>query len=92
MWLTSNERRGSLLPVFREDFFFVKVLLTEKISPAAPCCDLYEGVIRLWILSKYSNTLIKDIMKWSVPPLQSLSDDVFYPGRDFPSVVNSPGV
>lgn len=52
-----------------------EVLLTENISPAAPCCKLYKGVIRLWILLKYSNTLIKDIMKRSVPPLPSLRDD-----------------
>lgn len=79
MWLLSHERRGLLLPVF-----LIQVLLSEKISPAAPCCDLYKGVIRLWILSKSSNTMIKGIMKWSIPPLQSLSDDVLYPRRDFP--------
>lgn len=64
--------------------FFVEVLLSAKIAPAAPCCSVYKGVIRLWILSKYSNTLIKDIMKRSVPHLQPPSDDVFYPRRDFP--------
>lgn len=60
-----------------------EVLLIAKTSPAAPCYNLYKGAIRLQTLSQCSNTLIKDDMKRSVLPLPSLSDDVFYPGRDY---------